>query len=152
MRWGILLIVLSVVGCYHVSVSKIPEPLTVDGTSEDTFTKSVDAMREELPVKFRKPFEVGMQVLGSDGTSSPPNVVAPVSVHRSVRDNLHGKTAKELIDAGAAHIAEIEKVRQENDEMEAALKNTRDEEAGQQQRPAGLPKLENSESPSRDPQ
>lgn len=100
MRWGILLIVLVVPGCYDVSVSEIPPALTIDGTSEETFTASVDAIRAGLTVEERKQFETGMHVI-SAGAVTPSSLV-PGSVQRSVLDTLHGKTAAEVIEVGAA--------------------------------------------------
>ncbi len=99
-------------------------PKRIDGSSEEAFKKSLEAMSKSLNEDQRKELTEGIMALGLDGVNIFQIGAAPGVMEQRMRDNLNGKTFAEIQTAVATRKKEREEeaARQERQRAEERAK------------------------------
>lgn len=118
MRHALLLFLVLAAGCGRAAA-----PQVIDGTSEESFLRSVNEIRETLSADDRKLFEAGMETLAT----APGLSLIPGAMNRAALDSLHGKSVDEILDAGKAQVAKLERLKKANANAAAKAKDGRRE-------------------------
>jgi hypothetical protein len=82
---------------------------TIDGTTEESFKKSIEQVKKELPADQREDFEKAIMATALEGTNLFQAAADGEGLKRKIRDRLDGKTAKDIL----ARAEDLRSARQE---------------------------------------
>jgi hypothetical protein len=87
---------------------------TVDGKNDETFKKSLEEMKDSLPIEKREDFERAVMATGLEGTNLLEAAADADGMKRRMLDRLDGKTVSEIL----ARAEEIESDRREQQNVQ----------------------------------